>query len=566
MELVSTLSSHSWVEVGKRNTKIIVPNVTQIRPFSTAGTQYFIVQRQDLEPIMIENVWRMQVVRRDAGSVEFSYPNNQQYPRTSVIDKNTRSVSTDTVSEFQAELNPVEMFIAECDFSDRTDELRSRLEASTTDRPSVIQDFITKTISDLNKQISKYVSSFGEGNPAKFKKELMDAWANYARPYSREIALKAAEVMKVENATFAAWSGPQGTGKGTNIRAMNVLAKAIAQLQSNTIPQWMMEWKKSYVGNSAEIVLGTGGMFNQPAPGSEYEEMFSGLDSLSGDLVRGGELVADEFVCVFTELMTALRFTQGATRIQYDLWPRTTTQAQHVQELADALTSNGVAVQQELFDLRLLTPEQIALIEADIDAYIEAAVDVGKSLKSALKQEPLRSSLATSDAIAVAKPLDLENMYERDLAMVNNLLDELTDNSEHATTVVAEVRNSLERMVGRAFKAIRTGGRPRGDENVAGGLNRLGSYFRDTMEFMLRSGQSRRISSLQSPDKVVTDILLALLPDSLDRSDVHVQVLTEYAGTIATRIVNNPSFDDKQIIASVMVGLTNEMNSLAVEA
>ncbi len=574
-------SDSSWVEVGKRNIKIVVPNVEKIRPITLHATSYYLVNIGNSKSVLIEDLWRMTVVSRGAKLVEFVFPNNDQIEPSTVKQKMMREISADLLSEFTpAEQfgNPVEHFLRDANFGEKFAELTRLLEAAKeSERPHLIKMFIREAIGQLNRAVSTYTHLANPKQVAKFKKELMDGWAEITRPYSRELVLRMAEIMKFENVGFAAWAGPQGTGKGTNIKAMSLVSKSLAQanLGQVEVPEWLANFTGNYTGQSSEIITGTGGIFNQPE--ELYAELFSGLNHLSGELVRGGELVEDEFVCVFTELMIALRFAEGSNRIQFDLWPRTAVQELHFNELAEALENRGVKVGKEILDLRLLTPAQIETIKSDKQRYAEASGILGSILKKSIKTAEFRQRLHQESGIEMLdddQQIRIEflmDLYDKDMSAVQYAFESAKSDPkligfEDCTEVLlGELQESFSRMRSRYAKTIDAGRRPRGDEVPDSGLNRVGSYARDTGPFMLTSPQADFVSSLQEPEDVIRDIITKLLPN-IQVEDEFMSVFLERAGEIANQLVYHPEVSEETLIDTTRLAFELLLNNLSKES
>lgn len=461
------------------------------------------------------------------------------------------------------------------DYGGKIDNLISEL-IDSSDRSQRLSRFIKETQSELiflTNELTQSLSYEDEKEEGRIRKYMLDQWGVNARSHSLRLVTQIAAINKTEKARHTvrvgAWSGPQGTGKGTNLDAITLASKAWQAVNSESPTDILVnQFTANYTGDSDTVVTGTKGMFNKPD--GEYLELFAQMADLTGSIVRSGELVGDDFVAVFTLLMTAYRFSQGASAIIYDLWPRTVMQTVHFEEMVAQLVStlsedsegaNPVATEQ--LDLRLVDPSSIATVNADRELFAQLSQRIAGVIKSA------REQVWYKDRLAEVKSGTIEEIYNAQSSLITAVMDVLTAEfagDQNAQILLAELRNSLGRMLQRFSKAIKAGQQPREDEFPDSQLNRLRSYYAETSPARLRNNIPM-VSTLDSPEIVVVNIIKALIQqltsEPVDWDDSGKQSFLKVAGLIAMELVSGKSADEIEL-GKYMVELEPTLESETV--
>ncbi|WKZ30643.1 MAG: hypothetical protein QY314_02620 [Candidatus Dojkabacteria bacterium] len=423
-------------------------------------------------------------------------------------------------------------------------------------------DISLQVINELSRLMNDAVTAFqADKNNPHIDKD-MESWAEQEIPAMEDLIVTAAHAMAAKDPqfalTFAVWSGPPGTGKGTNIDSITIASKLLLDAYSESekqVPETILPVLKSHTDKRASIITGTGGIMRDQR--GEYKDIFGKVPALVAELVRRGDLVGDMFMTYCVLIMILVRVTQGARKIQFDLWPRTLAQLTMYDRLIVKLRVRGVDIYTEMINLRLLTQQEITAMKENILQYAARSEQIGK-LKLQKMLEPW-----FKDEINKIRVMSFEaehvKMYEMSKEVVDKLVSQVkeemqTDDDPAARVIMAEYDRAIERSVYRFGKAVEKKELPRDDELPHSQLNRLRIFEMDTSPSVLRASLDHNInfiSSFQSPAKVVEDILNASI-DKIEKgafryefADIWNTFLT-VTGEIADAVVQRQAVDEEK--------------------
>jgi adenylate kinase family enzyme len=423
-------------------------------------------------------------------------------------------------------------------------------------------DMSITVVSELSRLMTDAVSAFQSDTTDLHVDKTMARWAEQEIPAMEDLivsaALSIAEKDTTFGVTFAVWSGPPGTGKGTNIEAITIASKLLAEAYETSgrhIPDTIVPLIKSNTDKRASIITGTGGIMRDQR--HEYKDIFGSVPSLVSDLVRRGDLVGDMFMTYCVLIMVLVRITQGARKIQFDLWPRTLAQLTMYDRLIVKLRVSGIDVYTEMINLRLLTQQEITAMKENILEYAARSEQIGKLKLQKMKEQGFVDEVNKMRAMDFQK--DHVVMYEMSKQIVDKLISQVkeemqTEEEVAARAIMAEYDRALERSAFRFGKAIEKKEIPRDDELPHSQLNRLRIFEMDTSPSVMRASldhQIHFISSFQSPAKVVEDILdgsISKIEDGEFRTsfpEVWSTFLT-VTGEIADAVVHRNPVDEEK--------------------
>lgn len=460
-------------------------------------------------------------------------------------------------SEFSVSPDSIERLANEVDLKKRLESAIEKIDGAKENDTKVIKDEIIEIQKGLVDVINKLLEgqTLTDAARGELMRQFIDSWATTQLSFVHEFVGKLAKKLSVKNLRLSAWSGPQGTGKGTNIQAItstvNTIVGAVGEA-SVDLPADMSSFMSKFSGNTSEVITGTGGMFNKPD--GEYKEIFAQMGELGGAVARTGRLVGDEFTSIFTELMIGLRMAAGANTIQVDLWPRSTKQMEYSEELIEVLNGNGTSCAIEMLDLRLVSPEVVERIKANRPEYIAASSKLAGDVKKLMAAESFTN--ANAESIKLKADEKLKDAYNLEAAAVKELLKNL-QKAEGANQayqdMFSELQTSITRMDQRYRKAEMQNKEPRLDEMPMTALTRLVSYFGNTAPAQMKSEQVAILSTLDTPENVVVHIFNVLIEQgNVDKTELQnktiIEKLNETIRLVAATLVSQGRLDSDNLV------------------
>jgi|GEM_PF-3063973 len=312
--------------------------------------------------------------------------------------------------------------------------------------------------------------------------------------------------------TFSVTAGAPGTGKGTNIASINEvfsLLKAVTKESELQLPPLLIPLVESYTGMSSSIITGTGGITNMPT--GEYEILFGDLSRIIKEEIAKGSLAGDGLMTLCVKLMIFLRISQGAEKIQFDLWPRTEKQFEYYRKLVQILRQNSILVNSEIMMLRLLTTQEITATLANKEEYTMQAHQISAKIKEKLQSKEYSErtkSIETSDTPLKEKVKQLSEISQEIMASLEKIY---SDQISHF--VFLELHRALDRMAYRLSITLQKGEILRVDELPHIQLNRFSFFFGNTGPAFIKATDTNEIamiSSFQNPGAVVREILQSI--------------------------------------------------------
>jgi len=353
---------------------------------------------------------------------------------------------------------------------------------------------------------------------------------------------------------FSVTAGAPGTGKGTNINAINETFRLLAHTakeNNKPLPRLLANMVESYTGKALSIVTGTGGMTNMPA--GEYEELFGEFAKQLKEIVSAGGFVGNRMMSFAVKLMLLLRIAEGARKIQFDLWPRTVEQFDHFSELVQKLRMNGITIITDIVMLRLLTNSEITASLENKSEYVAVAGNVGQTIREKLKGEAYKPKIER-----VLQEENFSQKVEELLSIVGKIMAEVKQQyvDNPAQLVILELERALERMTYRLKKTLEVGETPRVDELPHTQLNRFTVFFGDTGPAFVQATDKvdiTMVSSYQSPSVVVKDILrfgaLKIEDGAIMTEEKELwNTIEEIGAEIAEKIVKKQTYSDEEYI------------------
>ncbi len=413
---------------------------------------------------------------------------------------------------------------------------------------------VGQLIRDAVHELVQLVGGVGDSSIETHIAELRQ-WAGQLQPQIEAAVSEEVCRRHVQGVTFSVWSGPPGSGKGTNIDAVALIGKIYAEATSQGVADVLPEpYHKLLLNFSADqtvISTGTRGMFNKPE--GEYIELFSELTPVVGRMVALGGFVPDVMVSILVELMVLYRLTQNSHKIQIDLWPRTKEQFEVFEHLVVALRASGAKVETELVSIKVLPTDMLEMIRNRPEEAVSASKLISRTIS-----EQLNSSEYQSQLVETQKIEDIDLRYNAELETLQKLFVVL--DTEHAgdieRSLVFELKTVCDRMAYR-FKIVRERGIvPRPDEYPLSIFKRLAVFAGDTspsfIELYARKDANLPVllvSSAGTPQEVVSDLLQLLSRSTLeDRKWEEIKII---AGEIAADLVAKKEIIVDSLIARV---------------
>lgn len=388
------------------------------------------------------------------------------------------------------------------------------------------------------------VQKIGVNNEHSNDQELaiMSDWTNEMLPQIEQLIAEEIFRRHVQGVTFAVWSGPPGSGKGTNIETVNVLGKLYAEVASQGVAYTLSEPFHTMLLNfsvsQTTINTGTKGMFNRPE--GEYAELFSEVGLIMESVVSDGGFVPDDIASVLVELMMLYRLTQNFHKIQVDLWPRTKGQFLKFANLLKVIREKGGKVATELVVIKVLDPENLALVKNNPQLYAQRSKEVALSIMSELETEWYKSAVQDSRG-----QMDQQVRFDTESIALSKVFEVLSQKhtSVEEKVVIEELKTVCDRMAFRFKTVVSAGLTPRPDEFPLSIIRRLSIYTSETSPAFLEAVAEKDpnipvyiVSSAGTPPEVISEILETLARQG--SSDARWVEFKKLAGEVAIDIVN----------------------------
>lgn len=370
---------------------------------------------------------------------------------------------------------------------------------------------------------------------------LMNVWAEKYDETFENLIVEEVVKRHVQGITLCVWSGPPGSGKGTNIEAVNVIgsiyAEVVSQGGARQLPEPMHSKLQKLSLAQSVISTGTKGMFNKPE--GEYATYFSALVPEFGSFVAAGGFVPDNVVSVLVKAMILLRLVQHSHKIQIDLWPRTALQFKAFDRLVKKIRENGGKVEEEVVTIKVLKAESMDYLKSHLAESAVASKQIANKLNEYIASEWYKNLF--SQALEVK---DIQERYRIEkqglMEVFSKLEQEFTDTASRV--VIEELRIVCERMEFRFKIVIEKGGIPRPDEYPLSVIRRMAVYTGETAPVFLEQCSQKSpaegyyvVSSSGTPQEVIAEILIALTGATHEVKQW--QEILSLAGEIANDIV-----------------------------
>ncbi|MCC7303964.1 hypothetical protein IT418_00915 [bacterium] len=396
----------------------------------------------------------------------------------------------------------------------------------------------------IQQNVREIVELFDQKNDLTVERQavIINEWARALLP-SIEQAV-ALEIVKrhVLGITLAAWIGPPGSGKSTNIEAVNVLGKVYAEVASQGVAEVLPEpFHSMLLGFSlseATISTGTKGMFNRPE--GEYLALFDEIGKIVSQLVTMGGFVPDDLVSVLVELMILYRLTQNFHKIQIDLWPRTKPQFEVFSNLLKIVAAEGGMARTELVILKVLPPKALSIVTENIASCASRSREIARSISFELDSEWYKQAVVQSQAIT-----DTQKRFEVESVSLVKLFSLLRERhtSDIDRVVLEELQTVCDRMAFR-FKIVTSkGAEPRPDEFPLHVMRRIAVFTGETSPVFLDILAENKpnflvylVSAAGTPAEVIAEVLDAIAQEKSD--NLKWVGMKEVAGKIADSIVS----------------------------
>lgn len=317
----------------------------------------------------------------------------------------------------------------------------------------------------------------------------------------------AAKMMGVNSVSFFNLLGVPGGGKGTNVEAIRIASEKFGEIADFRIaPEPLRNLVTAFSGDMAAITTGTGGIFVPPKDSSdEYRIIFSSASQMVKSITSSGALVPDEVTSALVAFMSQQRIyafgrPERDITIQVDVWPRTKAQYEHLLHQQAVLEKFDIKSYADLVYLVAVDKNILRRIEAEREAFAIAAETLGKYLKS-----------GSVDILEAGR--------------------EVADKDSPLSILIEEANLAKERIRARALTSGRAD-----DSDASALINRLASYYLTAFD-LLRIPSVRLVSSAQTPELVVKDLIEALVGDGLAQ-DHSLQEFVSLAQEEVVRIVN----------------------------
>lgn len=356
------------------------------------------------------------------------------------------------------------------------------------------------------------------GLPVDNQLQNLTNWTEAALHPQRIIMAELAMKHRISEIIFLAWSGIQGAGKGTNLDAISKAA-ALHKTSSHwdNYPTPLQTLITTYSGDAENIVTGTGGIF-VPQDGSPYQSMFTQLKAITIPITREGNLLPDSLTTYLVQTLELKAIENGKSVFQVDLHPRTNIQYDHIQEQIITLRERGIQGQLNMVDLRLLSNETIEQMKNNPSEYAEVSTQIGSKLKRWFKENEVRLRELT--------PTRQHETISDRLGQIKKEYHE--SNNTPGIALVDEVESSTNRMNGRG----------RGDDSPLPMLQRNISYLTSTAPGLMHVPGIKFVSALPAADKVVGDLIGALIDNPEVLQHPHTQSFIASAQKAALEKVN----------------------------
>lgn len=406
-------------------------------------------------------------------------------------------------------------------------------------RMKIEDKLYTKTeVFDLIQQVvAEVVALVGahESELSSDKVTVLKQWAEEMYPQVCSVIAQEVSRRHVQGVTLAVWSGPPGSGKGTNIAALQLFGKIYAEVVSqggaSQLPLAAHERILEMSLSQGMINTGTKGMFNMSE--GEYKELFAPLAPIiSGHVTKGG-FVSDSMVSVFVGMMVWYRLTQGYHKIQIDLWPRTVRQLADYRVLVSAVQRAQGKIFEEFVNLKVLSVDEVFYIRE----HLNAAIEQSKVIASAIRAVQLQQY--QGDLVDVASRFKFEQSQLQ--LLMKDLKKRFSD--QLSMLIIKELETVCDRMAFRFGKTLEKGELPRSDEFPLTVVRRLAIYTAETSPAFLLALANKSeksvlvVSANEGPAVVVANILDSLLKDSVE-NDSRWEKIKEIVGELAIKIVH----------------------------
>jgi len=416
---------------------------------------------------------------------------------------------------------------------------------------SELLSFIKEAVAELE----TLVSSAGAGINGS-KSTVVDQWSSELLPSIERAVAEEVYRRHPQGITFSVWSGPPSSGKGTNLRVLDIAARmyreyavqGFAPRFEDKIHQRLLD----QVMSAGTIITGSGGIFN--ANSGEYMELFSQVSSIVAAIFASGGFIGDSTVNPLVLLMVLLRLVQNHHRIQIDLWPRTMSQFDTYRHFVAVVRSKGGKVVEDFVNIRIV--EQDILEKMNIhpkEYYIESlrlGSDISDFRANNSKYKKLLS-FTKSEA-------DYKKRFKEEKAVVSDLWVILRKSSKDNNVredLIKEMENAIGRMEYRLNEALAKGAPTRVDGYPLSWIKRLEVYAKETSPAFLRAHWDTEddidiglISTYYSPAEVAARMLDEVIGKSDDLRWIEFKKMV---GQIAESVVKGDSPIESKLIETL---------------